>query len=161
MRKLDVKMRGLWYLGYSLLFALVVVAYICALVFAPAEEKELFYIIVNVIGIPLLLISCFLAVAYPALKYHYYSYSYDEKTIWIYKGVIFRKRIMIPVCQIQDLHLAQGPIMLMLKLSTLLISTAGSNYSIDGIIVSECENIISDMREKLEKRLEVKGNEEV
>ena len=50
MKKLDKRIRILWYIGYSILFIIVLVGYIVALCFSPLGAKEIFFII-NVIGI--------------------------------------------------------------------------------------------------------------
>ena len=97
----------------------------------------------------------------PALRYKMYSWGYDDKRIIVNQGVIFRQRVVIPVCQIQDLHRNEGPIMMMLGLSGVTISTAGSNFDISTLTTSEANLLIDALEENLEARVEELKNEAV
>ena len=97
----------------------------------------------------------------PALRYKMYAWGYDDKRIIIKQGVIFRQRVVIPVCQIQDLHRTQGPLMMMLKLSGVTISTAGSNFDISTLTTAEADNMIDELEHNLETRIEELKNEEI
>ena len=68
---------------------------------------------------------------------------------------------MIPVCRIQDLHRTQGPIMMMLKLSGVTISTAGSNFDISTLTTAEADRMIDELERNLEARIEELKNEEI
>jgi membrane protein YdbS with pleckstrin-like domain len=96
--------------------------------------------------------------------YHLFRHDspgYDDKRIIVKQGVIFRRRVVIPVCQIQDLHRIQGPIMIMLKLSGVTISTAGSNFSISTLTTGEADLMIDELERNLESRIEELKNEEI
>ena len=90
-----------------------------------------------------------------------YSWGFDERRIVVKQGVIFRHRAVIPVCQIQDLHRTQGPIMMMLKLSGVTISTAGSNFDISTLTTDEADRLIDALEHHLETRVEELRNEEI
>jgi len=75
--------------------------------------------------------------------------------------VIFRQRVVIPVCQIQDLHRTQGPIMMIFGLSGVTISTAGSNFDISTLTTDEADRLIDALEENLEARVEELKNEEI
>ena len=97
----------------------------------------------------------------PALRYKMYAWGYDDKRIVVKQGVIFRQRVVIPVCQIQDLHRTQGPLMMMLKLSGVTISTAGSNFDISTLTTEEADRLIDVLEQNLETRVEELKNEEI
>lgn len=97
----------------------------------------------------------------PALRYKMYAWGYDDKRIIVKQGVIFRHRVVIPVCQIQDLHRTQGPLMMMLKLSGVTISTAGSNFDISTLTTNEADRMIDELEHNLETRVEELKNEEI
>jgi membrane protein YdbS with pleckstrin-like domain len=90
-----------------------------------------------------------------------YAWGYDDKRIIVKEGVIFRKRVVIPVCQIQDLHRTQGPLMMMLKLSGVTISTAGSNFNISTLTTAEADRMIDELERNLEVRIGELRNEEI
>jgi membrane protein YdbS with pleckstrin-like domain len=90
-----------------------------------------------------------------------FSYGYDNKRIIVKQGVIFRLRVVIPICQIQDLHRTQGPIMMALKLSDVTISTAGSNFDLCTLTTDEADAMIEELEKNLETRIEELKNEEI
>jgi membrane protein YdbS with pleckstrin-like domain len=69
--------------------------------------------------------------------------------------------VVIPVCQIQDLHRTQGPLMMLLKLSNVTISTAGSNFDISTLTTPEADRMVDELERNLEKRIEERKNEEI
>ena len=108
-----------------------------------------------------MLIIGFFCFVFPSMVYNRYSYAYNDKRIVIKKGVIFKYEIIVPVCQIQDLHLLQGPLMQLLKLQSIEISTAGSNYTINGLEYSVAKKMVEDLENNLNARIEEIKNEEV
>ena len=112
------------------------------------------------VGVLVVLLLC-LTLILPALRYKMYAWGYDDKRIIVKQGVIFRQRVVIPVCQIQDLHRIQGPIMMMLKLSGVEISTAGSNFDISTLTTDEADRLIDDLEHNLEARVEELKNEKI
>ncbi|MBQ7968315.1 MAG: PH domain-containing protein [Clostridia bacterium] len=112
------------------------------------------------VGIPVALLLAIILIM-PALRYKMYAWGYDDKRIIVKQGVIFRQRVVIPVCQIQDLHRTQGPLMMMLKLSGVTISTAGSNFDISTLTTEEADCMIDELERNLEMRIEELRNEEI
>lgn len=157
LKKLDKSVLKLWYIHrVSLVLPLILGAeiIICNLFssvpFAVISAAEV--IILLLFGIALIM---------PALRYKMYSWGYDDKRIIVKQGVIFRRRVVIPVCQIQDLHRTQGPIMMMLRLSGVTISTAGSNFDISTLTTDEADRMIDELEHNLETRLEEQKNEKI
>ncbi len=95
------------------------------------------------------------------LSYKRYRYGYDERRIVVHKGVIFRRRVVIPICQIQDLHRVQGPIMLLLNLGGVEISTAGSNFTLANLSTHSADEMIDALVDRLENIIEVQNDEKV
>jgi membrane protein YdbS with pleckstrin-like domain len=95
----------------------------------------------------------------PALRYKMYAWGYDDKRIIVKQGVIFRRRVVIPVCQIQDLHRIQGPLMMMFRLSDVTVSTAGSNFDLSTLTTEEADRMIDELEHNLETRIEEQKNE--
>ena len=112
------------------------------------------------VGIPVALLLA-ITLIMPALRYKMYAWGYDDKRIIVKQGVIFRQRVVIPVCQIQDLHRTQGPLMMLLKLSGVTISTAGSNFDISTLTTAEADRMIDELEHNLETRIEEQKNEKI
>ena len=162
MNKLDKSVLKLWYIrafigALALIGILVSISVI--LISTGAESNVIAGVLLGV-GIPVFLLLC-LVLILPALRYKMYAWGYDDKRIVVKQGVIFRQRVVIPVCQIQDLHRTQGPIMMMLKLSGVTISTAGSNFDISTLTTEEADRLIDDLERNLEARIEELKDEEI
>lgn len=162
MKKLDKSVLKLWYLR-ALILALVLVGIFVGVfaiaVAAGASEGEKLAVSCAA-GIPIFLLLC-VTLIMPALRYQMYEWGYDDKRIIVKQGVIFRRRVVIPVCQIQDLHRTQGPLMMMLKLSDVTISTAGSNFDISTLTTDEADRMIDELEHHLEIRVGEQKNEKI
>lgn len=161
-KKLDKSVIKLWYIraaigSLALVGAIISLAVILGI--AEVSDKVMLAVLLGV-GIPVILILGLILIM-PALRYKMYSWGYDDKRIIVKQGVIFRQRVVIPVCQIQDLHRTQGPLMMMLNLSDVTISTAGSNFDISTLTSAEADRMIDELERNLETRIEALKNEEV
>lgn len=137
---------------------LTLLGFLCLLIpgFAIDEEYRLAYFIA-IGGIDFIVFVLF--IIWPSLKYKYLTYQYDEEKIIIKKGVIFRSETIIPIIQIQDINTFQGPIMMIFKLKSLLISTAGSNKFFTGLSDEEATKMIYEIENSIYYRK--KKNEEI
>ena len=162
MNKLDKSVLKLWYIraviGALALVGVVVSVFVILL--ATGASSNVMLAVSLSVGIPVVLLLC-ITLIMPVLRYKMYTWGYDDKRIVVKQGVIFRQRVVIPVCQIQDLHRTQGPIMMLLKLSGVTISTAGSNFDISTLTTAEADRLIDDLEHNLEIRIEELKNEEI
>lgn len=162
LKKLDKSVLTLWYIRAALI-SLALAALIAGSIAIPRASgapDNAALAISLVIGIPAALLLC-VTLIMPALRYKMYAWGYDDRRIVVKQGVIFRKRVVIPVCQIQDLHRTQGPLMMMFKLSGVVISTAGSNFELTTLTTDEADLMIDDLERNLEARIEELKNEEI
>ena len=162
MNKLDKSVLKLWYVRASIgaLALIGIIVSVLVILFATGASGNVTLAVSFSAGIPVLLLLGVILIM-PALRYKMYEWGYDEKRIIVKQGVIFRQRVVIPVCQIQDLHRTQGPIMMMLKLSGVTISTAGSNFDISTLTTAEADSLIDALEQHLETRVEELKNEEI
>lgn len=162
MNKLDKSVLKLWYIRAAIGALALIGAEISVLAVLLATEapRNVTLAVSLSVGIPVVLLLC-VTLIMPVLRYKMYAWGYDDKRIIVKQGVIFRQRVVIPVCQIQDLHRIQGPIMMMLKLSGVTISTAGSNFDISTLTTDEADRLIDALEQNLETRTEELKNETV
>lgn len=162
MKKLDKKVLLLWYIRAAVaVIALVGVIASTAIILIAAQAPAAVMLTVMLwVGISVALLLGLILIM-PALCHKMYAWGYDDKRIVVKQGVIFRQRVVIPVCQIQDLHRTQGPLMMLLKLSGVTISTAGSNFDLSTLTTEEADRMIDELERNLEKRIEERKNEEI
>ena len=162
LKKLDKSVLKLWYIraviGAMALIG-VFVSVIAVLTATGAPSNVMLAVLLGV-GVVVALLLCFTLIM-PMLRYKMYAWGYDDKRIIVKQGVIFKRRVVIPVCQIQDLHRTQGPLMMMLKLSGVTISTAGSNFDISTLTTEEADRMLDELERNLEGRIEELRNEEI
>ncbi|MBE6671720.1 MAG: hypothetical protein E7593_05915 [Ruminococcaceae bacterium] len=162
LKKLDKSVLKLWYIRAAI-GSLALVGFITSVAVilnATGTPGDVTLAVLIGVGIPVALLLA-ITLIMPALRYKMYAWGYDDKRIIVKQGVIFRQRVVIPVCQIQDLHRIQGPIMMMLKLSGVTISTAGSNFDISTLTTAEADRMIDELERNLEARIEELRNEEI
>ena len=153
LEKLNKKVRTIWIIR-NILFSILVFLVLIPTFFSGE--------VLVVVGVAIPVVICIvLLLIWPFLKYNFYSFGYDEKRIAINYGVIFRHRVIIPIRQIQDLHTYNGPIMSLLGLSGVIISTAGSNFSIAGLQNDDAISMVNNLEELLNKRLDGDDHEEI
>lgn len=162
LKSLNKKVLTLWYI-HALLYMLPTVAVWLA-VFLPLTLSGVDPKITLAVMIPLSIVAALILIlifALPYFRHKLYLWGYDERTIEVRLGVIFRKRIVIPVYQIQDLHRFEGPIMMALGISGVTISTAGSNFDLATLTRDEADKMIGELEEYLERRIKEKKDEEI
>ncbi len=162
MKKLDKSVLKLWYIRAGILSLALIGVFVSAAVVltaAGATQNVKLAVLLGV-GIPVLLLLALILIL-PALRHKAYAWGYDDERIVVKLGVIFRHRVVIPICQIQDLHRTEGPIMTLLGLSDVTISTAGSNFNLSTLTVAEADRMIDELEHSLNRRIEDAKNEAV
>ena len=162
LKKLDKRVLKLWYIRAVITsLALVGVFAAAAVILAVSGASgDVTLAVLFGVGLPIVLLLA-LTLIMPMLRHRMYAWGYDDKRIVVKQGVIFRQRVVIPVCQIQDLHRTQGPLRMMLGLSDVTISTAGSNFDISTLTTDEADRMIDELERHLETRIEELKNEEI
>ena len=72
-------------------------------------------------------------VVLPPIRYARWRYELSEDYLDIAKGIIWRKRIIIPFIRVQNTDTRQGPILRLFKLASVTVCTAASEYEIPGL----------------------------
>ena len=150
-KKLNQKARVIWLIRNIIIVLVLLVLFVFFYLNILSKDVNE---IVNIILIILFSITELLFIIWPFLYFNNYSYGYDDKRIVINYGVIFKHHIIVPVRQLQDLHLYATPLMLIFKIDGMIISTAGSNFSITGIKKDDGEAMINDFEKMLNERLD-------
>lgn len=82
------------------------------------------------------LLSIFLM---PYLSWKNWRYAIDENEIDLKRGVIFKKRTLIPLSRVQHVDTRQGPLLGAYELASVTISTAATTHEIP-----ELDSVIAD-----------------
>lgn len=137
----SVLLRTIFVLIDALFLALVIFA-------APKDAPGLWLTLVLFAGL-ILLLAIVYAYVMPKLQYKNYLYLVKEDEIILMFGVIFKKSVVIPVVQMQDIGYNEGPISQIFKLADVTISTAGSNHFIVCLPKNDAKEIVEQVKEKI------------
>ena len=90
------------------------------------------------LGVFVLLLVLFMLVL-PPIRYARWRYEVSPEYLDIAKGIIWRKRYIIPFIRVQNTDTRQGPILRAFGLSSVTVSTAAGSHEIPGLSVQDAE----------------------
>lgn len=132
--KLDPRVKNVWRVNDAIW---IVLGYLCCAVpFAicvaiePAPWAFALVAVLSVIAAVLLVV--FLVVL-PPIRYVRWRYELHDDYLDIAKGIIWRKRYIIPFIRVQNTDTRQGPILRAFGLSSVTVATAAGEHIIPGL----------------------------
>ncbi|MEG0070724.1 MAG: PH domain-containing protein [Raoultibacter sp.] len=81
----------------------------------------------------------------PPIRFFRWRYELTEDYLDIARGIIWRKRIVIPFIRVQNTDTRQGPILRAFALASVTVSTAAGEHEIPGLEADVAE----DLRDKV------------
>ena len=136
--RLNKKIISVWRLS-GLLLTLLLGVCLFGCVIAPAlllKREILYFGIAGGITALLLILLVFIL---PGIRWVRWRYAVYEDEIDIYRGIIVRKRIVIPLIRVQYTDTSQGPLLRAFKLADVNVSTAGGEQSIPGLKLEDAD----------------------
>ena len=106
--------------------------------------------LMNILGFVIALISVLDSFVLPFLEYQQWKYGIFEDKIELIKGIIVKKKMIIPISRIQNLKIEQGPIQRIYKIASINIITAGGCHVIPAVPVEEAEIISERLKRVVE-----------
>lgn len=75
----------------------------------------------------------------PKLRYIRWRYEVGEHELDIARGIIWRKRFIIPFVRVQNTDTKQGPILRAFNLASVTVATAAGEHAIPGLAFEEAD----------------------
>ncbi len=104
-----------------------------------------FTVIVKGVLVALTAIAVVVAVIYvgvwPQVSYMRWRYELGEHELDIARGIIWRKRFIIPFVRVQNTDTNQGPLLRLFGLSSVTVSTAAGTHTIPGLRNDEADQL--------------------
>lgn len=135
-QKLNPKVKNVWRIND--LVWLVVLYLACALPFfivantAP-EESGWAVPVVIVETVAFIVLVVVFAFVLPPIRYARWRYDVSPEFLDIAKGIVWKKRYIIPFIRVQNTDTRQGPILRAFGLSSVTVSTAAGAHEIPGL----------------------------
>lgn len=95
--------------------------------------------------VPSLLLYILVTVIIPNLRWQRWSYDVNEDAIDLHRGLLFKKRTVVPINRVQHVDTNQGPIYRKYGLSSVKISTAATTHEIPALD----DETATDVRNKI------------
>jgi membrane protein YdbS with pleckstrin-like domain len=134
--RLNPKIKLVWrindFIWITILLAIVAIPTALVGNFEPDAQEvcSLILIITAIVYVVMLLV--WLAVL-PPLRFVRWRYQLSDDFLDIARGIIWRKRFIIPFIRVQNTDTRQGPIMRIFGLTSVTVSTAAGNHEIPGL----------------------------
>lgn len=141
--QLDPRVKNVWRLSDAIWITVVmlpVLGTFFGLTFLPeiAGLARILLIVSFIVWIAALVIWLLVL---PPIRYARWRYEISPEYLDIAKGIIWRKRYIIPFIRVQNTDTRQGPILRMFGLSSVTVSTAASEHAIPGLSVEVAEDV--------------------
>ena len=140
--QLDPKIRNVWRISDAIWIALAFLC--CAVPFAivalvePAEWDWVRLVLLVEAALFIVLVAAFIGVL-PGIRFARWRYEVSPEYLDIAKGIIWRKRYIIPFIRVQNTDTKQGPILRAFGLANVTVSTAAGEHVIPGLALEEAE----------------------
>ncbi|MDR1087697.1 MAG: PH domain-containing protein [Coriobacteriales bacterium] len=140
--QLNPKITWVWRISDALTITLVF--FLCAIPFfcVYAFEGEQWALLVSAVCVAcyLLALIIFLAVV-PPIRFRRWRYELTSDYLDIARGILWRKRFIIPFIRVQNTDTRQGPVLRAFNLASVTVSTAAGRHEIPGLDTAVAEQL--------------------
>lgn len=141
-QQLNPKIKNVWRINDAIWITIVFLCCFvpCAIAQAIAPSSWLLVALAVVAALYLLALALFLAIL-PPIRYARWRYELSADYLDIARGIVWRKRFIVPFIRVQNTDTRQGPIMRAFGLSSVTVATAAGEHEIPGLETSVAEEL--------------------
>ena len=139
---LNPKIKGVWRLNDTiwLTFTFLALGFMFLMVYAATQETWSLIGLILVFLLYIVGMIVFLVII-PPIRHMRWRYELNDDFLDIARGIIWKKRFIIPFIRVQNTDTQQGPILRAFGLSSVTVSTAAGNHSIPGLDSATAEQL--------------------
>lgn len=142
-QKLNPKIKAVWRINdliwLIIIFAFCVVPFFLVHIFDPMQSWALIVAAVGSVAFIAALLICI--VILPPIRYVRWRFDITPEYLDIARGILWRKRIIIPFIRVQNTDTKDGPILRAFGLSSVTVSTAAGAHEIPGLNASDAATL--------------------
>ncbi len=139
--QLNPKIKSVWRISDSIWIAVCFLT--CFVPFAIVAAVEpgagWSFIVLALIAVGFVVLLVVFVVVLPPVRYARWRYELTRDYLEIARGIIWRKRTVIPFIRVQNTDTKQGPVLRAFGLSSVTVSTAAGEHEIPGLGNEEAE----------------------
>lgn len=140
--QLNPKMKNVWRISdainLTLTFLVLFIPCICVYIFG--EIPWALYLSFGVIALYIVGLVIFLGVL-PSIRFYRWRYELSDDYLDIARGIIWRKRFVIPFIRVQNTDTRQGPILRAFGLASVTVATAAGEHEIPGLDIEVADQL--------------------
>ncbi len=152
-KRIDENAIKAWKLSALLFGALIyVIPGLAYLIYKLDGDISMLYPII--LGPVAIMLHCFMIFVLPKIRWKRWKYDVTDKGIDMQRGIIIKKRTIVPINRIQHVDTRQGPLYRKYGLSSISMSTAATTHEIPALNEEravELREIISDLVRKVKE----------
>lgn len=138
--QLDPKIKNAWRISDAIW---IVLAFLCCFlpfaIAAVVDGSSWIFVVLAAIAVTFAVVLVVFMAVLPPVRFARWRYEVTEDYLDIAKGVIWRKRYIIPFIRVQNTDTRQGPIMRAFGLASVTVATAAGEHVIPGLALAEAE----------------------
>ena len=139
--QLDPKVKIVWRINDAIWLTLV---FLCvfvpfAVVAAGGEQVAVVGAVITLVVYALALVLWL--VVLPPIRFSRWRYELSDDYLDIARGIVWRKRFVIPFIRVQNTDTRQGPILRMFGLASVTVATAAGEHEIPGLAFDVAEQL--------------------
>ena len=140
--QLDPRIKNVWRINDAIWIAIVFLCCFVPFGIAALVEPEPWLLMVLAgIAIAFAVLLILFVVVLPPIRYMRWRYELSPEYLDIARGIVWRKRFIIPFIRVQNTDTKQGPIMRAFGLSSVTVSTAAGAHEIPGLDVAAADEL--------------------
>lgn len=138
--KLNPRIKNVWRISDLIWLTLTFV--VCLVPFAIVAQFEDWGFVVSAVIVAVYVVSLVVFIlVLPPIRYARWRYAMSSDFLDIAKGIVWKKRYIIPFIRVQNTDTKQGPVLRAFKLASVTISTAAGSHEIPGLDMEEAEAV--------------------
>ena len=140
--QLNPKIKNVWRINDAIWVTIVFLC--CFIPFAIAMAVEpagwVFAVLAAIVIVYAIALVVWLVVL-PPIRHMRWRYELSDDYLDIARGIVWRKRFIIPFIRVQNTDTRQGPVLRAFGLSSVTVATAAGEHEIPGLGIEEAEQL--------------------
>lgn len=142
LNRLDPKIKVVWRINDAMWLT---IAFLCCFVpsavGAVVQPTGWLFIMLGVVVVTYVIALILCLAILPPVRFMRWRYELTDDYLDIAKGIIWRKRYIIPFIRVQNTDTRQGPVLRAFGLSSVTVSTAAGEHEIPGLDIQTAEQL--------------------
>lgn len=139
--QLNPRIKNVWRINDSIwiliVFLCCFVPFVIVAAVEPSETWAAMVALIVAVAFAALFVLC--VVVLPPIRYARWRYELTDDYLDIMRGIVWRKRFIIPFIRVQNTDTRQGPILRAFGLSSVTVATAAGEHEIPGLAMEEAD----------------------